>query len=70
MSFTANKKSRILSDGEDSDSESDSKKTPQKKKAMSSDSEDEDREKSKEAPKGSEKKLFGSDSESGNEKEE
>lgn len=63
--LTAAKKGRIISDGEESDSDV----APEKpKKPIGSDSEEDD-DKADDAKKKEEKDLFGSDSESGNEQE-
>ncbi|MEE6512247.1 hypothetical protein FKM82_019181, partial [Ascaphus truei] len=65
----ANKKSRLLSDGDDSDS--DAENPQQKRKAVASDSEADDGSKAKGETKGEGKTLFGSgsDSDSGNDEE-
>ncbi|XP_053162249.1 protein IWS1 homolog isoform X3 [Hemicordylus capensis] len=64
------KKGRIISDGEESDSDAASEKSEKQKKPVASDSEDqEDEDKTDSGKKKEEKDLFGSDSESGNEQE-
>lgn len=65
---TATKKSRVVSDADDSDSDVMSDKSGKREKTIASDSEEEaGRELSDK--KNEEKDLFGSDSESGNEEE-
>lgn len=66
--LTAAKKSRVVSDAEDSDSDVTSDKSGKREKTVASDSEEEA---AKELcnKKNEEKDLFGSDSESGNEEE-
>lgn len=66
--LAAVKKSRIISDGEESDSDAASEKYEKQKKPLESDSEDEG-DKADDGKKKEEKDLFGSDSESGNEQE-
>lgn len=69
ISFTtAAKKSRIVSDAEDSDSDVISDKLGKREKTTASDSEEEAG-KELSDKKSEEKDLFGSDSESGNEEE-
>lgn len=69
ISFTiAAKKSRVVSDAEDSDSDVISDKSGKREKTTASDSEEETG-KELSDKKNEEKDLFGSDSESGNEEE-
>lgn len=63
------KKVRILSDVEESDSDAASEKSDKRKKNIVSDSEEEEERKENAGKKKEEKDLFGSDSESGNEQE-
>lgn len=65
------KKGRLISDGEESDSDAASEKFEKQKKPIASDSEEqEDDDRGDETGKKKEEKdLFGSDSESGNEQE-
>lgn len=68
--MAAAKKVRILSDVEESDSDTSEKSGKAKKSVVASDSEDEEEERKDSAGKKKEEKdLFGSDSESGNEQE-
>lgn len=66
--FAAAKKGRIISDGDESDSDATSGKYEKQKKSIASDSEEDD-DKDDNGKKKEEKDLFGSDSESGNEQE-
>lgn len=69
--LAAVKRGRIISDGEESDSDAASEKYQTPKKPIASDSEDQDDDddKADAGKKKEEKDLFGSDSESGNEQE-
>uniref|UniRef100_W5MRM1 Interacts with SUPT6H, CTD assembly factor 1 n=1 Tax=Lepisosteus oculatus TaxID=7918 RepID=W5MRM1_LEPOC len=63
------KKSRVVSEGEHSDSDSSTRAVPKKPKTLGSDSEEEEGEGKEDAGKKDEKALFGSDSDSDNEEE-
>ncbi|XP_026557087.1 protein IWS1 homolog isoform X2 [Pseudonaja textilis] len=65
---TPAKKGRIISDGDESDSDATSEKYEKQKKSIASDSEEDD-DKDDSGKNKEEKDLFGSDSESGNEQE-
>lgn len=67
--FTAAKKSRVVSDADDSDSDVVSDKPGKREKTLASDSEEEAGKEELSDKKNEEKDLFGSDSESGNEEE-
>lgn len=66
--LAAAKKGRVISDGDESDSDATTGKHEKQKKSVASDSEEED-DKGDSGKKKEEKDLFGSDSESGNEQE-
>lgn len=66
---TAAKKSRVVSDADDSDSDVVSDKSGKREKTVASDSEEEAGKEESSVKKKEEKDLFGSDSESGNEEE-
>lgn len=65
----AAKKSRVISDADDSDSDVVSDKSGKREKTVASDSEEEVGKEESSVKKSEEKDLFGSDSESGNEEE-
>lgn len=67
--MTAAKKSRVVSDADDSDSDVISDKSGKREKTLASDSEEEVGKEELSDKKNEEKDLFGSDSESGNEEE-
>lgn len=67
--LTAAKKSRVVSDADDSDSDVMSDKSGKREKPLASDSEEEVGKEELSDKKNEEKDLFGSDSESGNEEE-
>lgn len=67
--LTAAKKSRVVSDADDSDSDVISDKSGKREKTLASDSEEEVGKEELSDKKNEEKDLFGSDSESGNEEE-